>query len=187
MVDCREIAANIGFFKKMKRYLQRKTFPMDIHIRKAEKSDMQAVLDLIIELAVYEKEPDAVQITVSNLEKAGFGANPLFTCFVAEVDAEVVGMALVYFRFSTWVGQTVHLEDLVVHERMRVKGVGEALYTKVMEYADEQGVKRVQWVVLDWNKGAIKFYERSGATILNNWWQVEMNEASLHNYLKRNK
>jgi GNAT superfamily N-acetyltransferase len=158
---------------------------MEISIRKATADDMAQVLELIKELAVFEKEPDAVLITVEDLQRAGFSDPPKFTCFVAEVNNQVVGMALIYFRFSTWVGQTVHLEDLVVKESMRGKGIGEALYAQVMRYAQEQGVKRVNWVVLDWNEGAIKFYERSGANVMSSWWQVEMNEAGLKNYINK--
>ena len=155
-------------------------------IRKATNSDMLQVLELIKELAVFEKEPDAVEVTVEELEKDGFGADPLFTCFVAEYHEEIVGMAFVYFRYSTWKGRTVHLEDLVVKEKMRGKGVGNALYTEVIKYAYDQGVKRLNWVVLGWNKGAIRFYERSGATIMDEWWQVEMDVNRMENFIKNN-
>ena len=168
----------------MSRYLLSKTTVMDINIRKATKEDMVEVLELIKELAVFEKEPDAVLISLEELQKAGFSANPQFTCFVAEVASEIVGMALIYFRFSTWVGKTVHLEDLVVKDKMRGKGVGEALYRKVMEYAKNQNVRRVNWVVLGWNEGAIRFYERSGANVMKEWWQVEMNEMGIKNYIE---
>ena len=158
---------------------------MDILIRDAVTEDMGAVLQLIVELAVFEKEPDAVEVTSEELQEAGFGENPQFRCFVAEVNEEVVGMALVYFRYSTWKGRTVHLEDLVVREKMRGKGVGKALYRRVLEYANEEGVKRVNWVVLDWNKPAIEFYEKTGATILSNWWQVEMEENALKEFIEK--
>lgn len=158
---------------------------MDIQIRKAAKEDMPAVLDLIVELAVFEKEPDAVKISVNDLIDQGFGEHPQFSCFVAEVDNEIVGMALVYFRFSTWVGKTVHLEDLVVRESMRGKGVGDALYGQVMKFANEQGVKRVNWMVLGWNEGAIRFYQRSGATVMKDWWQVEMDQKGLAQYSEK--
>lgn len=157
---------------------------MELLIRNARKDDMPSVLQLIVELAVFEKEPDAVEISIEDLKKAGFGDSKQFDCFVAEVDMEIVGMALVYFRFSTWKGRTVHLEDLVVKEKMRGKGVGKALYTKVMEFAVKQGVKRVNWVVLDWNTPAIDFYEQTGATILSNWWQVEMGEEALKKFIE---
>lgn len=157
---------------------------MDIKIRKATREDMDQVLELINELAIFENEPDAVLITLTELQEAGFSENPQFTCFVAEVASKIVGMALIYFRFSTWVGKTVHLEDLVVKDKMRGKGVGEALYTRVMKYAQDQGVKRVNWVVLGWNEGAIRFYERSGANVMKEWWQVEMDEKGIKNYIE---
>ncbi|MBV1924518.1 MAG: GNAT family N-acetyltransferase [Flavobacteriaceae bacterium] len=156
---------------------------MQIQIHKALKEDMPAVLDLIKELAIFENEPHAVEVTVDDLLKEGFGEDPLFTCFVAKVENEIVGMALVYFRFSTWKGRTVHLEDLVVKESMRGKNVGKALYTEVMNYGYEHGVKRIEWVVLDWNKPAIKFYENTGAKFQKNWHLVEMNEQGIKKYI----
>lgn len=167
----------------MNRYLSRKTNVMRINIRNATKEDMSMVRDLIVELAVFEKEPDAVEVSIDDLQKAGFGATPKFSCFVAEVAGEIVGMALVYFRFSTWKGPTLHLEDLVVKASMRGKGVGEALYAKVLQFGHEKGVKRVQWEVLGWNEGAIKFYERSGAKVLRDWHVVHMDETGMKNYI----
>ncbi|WP_029034488.1 GNAT family N-acetyltransferase [Salinimicrobium terrae] len=156
---------------------------MDTKIRDARKEDMPAVLELIKELAVFEKEPDAVITTVETLEKEGFGTNPLFHVFVAEVEGQIEGMALVYYRFSTWKGRTLHLEDLIVREKKRGTGLGNALYKKVIAYAKEQGLKRVEWVVLDWNQHAIDFYERSGATILKDWYTVQMDEKGITKYV----
>ena len=156
-----------------------------MQVRIAHEEDMPQVLELIRELARFEKEPDAVDISSEDLVKEGFSDQPLFKCFVAEIDGEVVGMALVYFRFSTWKGRTLHLEDLIVKEAYRGKGIGEALYTAVMKYGYEQGVKRVEWVVLDWNYGALKFYERSGATILKDWYLAQMDEKSLEQFIRR--
>lgn len=158
---------------------------MEIIIRRAGKEDMFQVLKLITELAVFEKEPDAVEVTVADLQRDGFGNEPLFTAWVAEVEKQIVGMALVYFRYSTWKGRTVHLEDLVVKKEMRGKGVGEALYGEVLKYGHFQGVKRVQWEVISWNEGAIKFYERSGAKILRDWHVVHMEEKGIKNYIDR--
>lgn len=152
-------------------------------VREALKKDMPQVLELIKELAIFEKEPDAVEVTVQDLEREGFGENPLFTCFVAELNDEIVGAALVYFRFSTWKGRTLHLEDLIVKEAQRGKGIGEALYKQVMKFAFDRGLKRVAWDVLDWNKGAIRFYERSGANVLKTWRVVHMDEKGLKNYI----
>ena len=152
---------------------------MDYKIRLATKQDMPAVLNLIKELAAFEKEPDAVVIDVSVLEKEGFGAQPMFTCFVAETKSEIVGMALVFLRFSTWKGRALHLEDLIVKEAYRGKGVGYALYKQVMDYAVELGVNRVQWEVLDWNTPAIDFYEKSGATVLRDWDVVQIHKEGI--------
>ncbi len=156
---------------------------MNISVRLSTPVDMPHVLRLINELAAFEKEPDAVTITEDTLINEGFGKNPLFTCFVAEVKEGIVGMALVYDRFSTWKGRSVHLEDLVVNEKMRGTGVGKALYTKVIKYAAERNVKRLEWVVLDWNKNAIDFYEKSGAVLLKDWYLVQMDENGIKNYM----
>ena len=158
---------------------------MNIDVRLATQKDMKQVLVLIKELAVFEKEPNAVEITVQDLIDGGYSDSPLFTCFVAEIDQTIVGMALVYSRFSTWKGRTIHLEDLIVNEAYRGKGVGIALYTRVLEHASQEGVKRVEWVVLDWNKGAIQFYENSGATLLKDWYLVQMDEDGLQTFLKK--
>ena len=160
---------------------------MDFYIRKAVKEDSPAILELIQELAEFEKEPEAVEVDTQLLEEEGFGENPLFTCFVAEVAGRIEGMALIYFRFSTWKGRTVHLEDLIVREKMRGTGLGSALYKKVISYAVELGVKRTEWVVLDWNTPAVEFYERSGAKVLRDWNTVQMDEQGMKNYLAKVK
>ncbi|MFT7073563.1 MAG: ribosomal protein S18 acetylase RimI-like enzyme [Patiriisocius sp.] len=154
-------------------------------VRKATPEDMPSVLELIKELAVFEKEPYAVEISVNTLKEEGFGENPLFTCFVAEDATNIIGMALVYFRFSTWKGRTIHLEDLIVKESKRGLGIGKALYTEVMHFANLKGVKRVEFVVLDWNTTAVGFYKSTGATLLKDWYLVQMNEQGLRAYLKK--
>lgn len=156
-----------------------------MEIRESIKTDMPQVLDLIKELAIFENEPDVVDVTVADLVREGFGENPLFTCFVAEMDKEIVGVALIYYRFSTWKGRTIHLEDLIVREAKRGTGIGEALYKRVMKFANDQGLKRVAWDVLDWNTGAIRFYERSGAKIMKDWRVVHMDAEGLKNYLDK--
>jgi len=156
---------------------------MSFIVRNATKGDMPQVLELINELAVFEKEPDAVEITVEELIKEGFGEHPLFHCFVAEVKGEVVGIALVYYRFSTWQGRSIHLEDLIVKESMRGTGLGTALYAEVIKYAKSKGVRRVEWVVLDWNQNAIDFYEKSGAKLLKDWYLVQMNQEGIHRFV----
>ena len=149
---------------------------MEFKIRKARPEDMPAVLELIQELAEFEKEPDAVIISAEDLKRDGFGTNPAFTCFVAEAAGKIEGMALCYFRYSTWKGKTVHLEDLVVRESMRGKG-----------FAKEQGVKRTEWVVLDWNTHARDFYSRSGATVFTDWCTVQMEEKAMNKFLEKSR
>lgn len=159
-----------------------------MQIRKATKKDIPAILDLIKELAIFEKEPEAVEISEATLEEEGFSENPLFICFVAEKSepvSEVVGIALVYYRFSTWKGRSLHLEDLIVRNSERGKGIGEALYKEVMHFANNQGIKRVAWEVLEWNEGAIRFYERSGAKLMGDWRVVHMDESGLKDYVEK--
>ncbi len=156
---------------------------MDYIIRDAVTQDMDQVLDLIRELAAFEKEPDAVEVTTKELIKEGFGDHPLFHCFVAEVDQQIVGIALVYFRFSTWKGRSLHLEDLIVKESMRGTGLGSALYEEVIKYGKSQGVRRVEWVVLDWNQNAIDFYEKSGAKLLKDWYLVQMDQKGMNTFI----
>ncbi|SFI85897.1 GNAT family N-acetyltransferase [Olleya namhaensis] len=156
---------------------------MEYTIRFAEKRDVSAILGLIQELAVFEKEPDAVIVTEADLLKYGFGDKPLFTCFVAEKESEIVAIALIYIRFSTWKGQTVHLEDLIVSDAHRGSGLGTLLLNEVIKYGYSLGVKRICWEVLDWNAPAIKFYESKGATLLKDWYLVQMDETSIKNYI----
>ena len=156
-------------------------------IRKGLKEDMPGVLDLIHELAVFENEPEAVVITVADLERDGFGPNPLFHVFVAEVDREIVGIALYYYRYSTWKGKTIHLEDLIVKESMRGTGVGSALYKEIFKQAEKDQVRRVEWAVLDWNTPAVQFYQQTGAKVFEDWRVVQMDEAGITTYLQQEK
>tara|TARA_R110002020_G_scaffold454204_2_gene669503 strand:- start:211 stop:702 length:492 start_codon:yes stop_codon:yes gene_type:complete len=156
---------------------------MNAQIRIAESNDMAQVLRLITELAVYEKEPDAVEITVDDLIAYGTGEDRDFTSFIAEREGDILGIALVYFRFSTWKGRTVHLEDLIVREQYRGEGIGMALYTEVINYTYSLGLKRVEWVVLDWNTNAVDFYQRSGATVMQEWNTVQMDTQAMKQFL----
>ncbi len=155
----------------------------NVVIRTAQKKDMEQVLQLIKELAAFEKEPHEVEVSVEELQQDGFGSQPAFHCFVAEVEGKIEGMALVYPRYSTWKGRTVHLEDLIVSENMRGTGIGSALFTAVIQYGYEKGVKRIEWNVLDWNDPAIVFYEKNGAKVLRDWDVVQLNEHGIKNYI----
>ncbi|MCF6182257.1 GNAT family N-acetyltransferase [Lutibacter sp.] len=157
---------------------------MNFIIRKGEKKDMPSVLKLINELAIFEKEPKAVEVSITDLENHGFGIAPLFKTFVAEKNKEIVGMALFYPRYSTWKGPTIHLEDLIVAKEMRGLNIGTALYKKVLTYAYKKNVRRVEWVVLDWNTPAINFYKKSGAIVLRDWDTAQITRKEIANYLK---
>ncbi len=154
-------------------------------IRKGAPADMSAVLALIQELAVFEREPNAVVVTAADLVRDGFQENPLFTTFVAEVNGEIVGMALFYYRYSTWKGKTIHLEDLILKENYRKQGIGFALYQKVIETGSREGVRRIEWNVLDWNTPAINFYEKTGAKILNDWRVVQLDEIGIQDFIEK--
>lgn len=155
-----------------------------MNIREGKKEDMSAVLELIKELATFEKEPDAVVVTVEDLERDGFGENPLFYTFIAIIDEQIVGAALYYYRYSTWKGRTIHLEDLIVKEKSRGAGVGYALYKEVIAQGKKDGVRRIEWNVLDWNTPAIDFYKKTGAIVLDDWRVAQMNEIGIDNFLR---
>jgi GNAT superfamily N-acetyltransferase len=158
---------------------------MNFIIRDAKKKDMFQVWRLIQELAVFERAPDAVEVTTEDLQRDGFGKHPLFHCFVAEMDGIIEGIALLYPKYSTWKGKTIHLEDLIVSEKMRGAGIGSALFAEVIKYGYENKVKRIEWNVLDWNEPAIAFYEKNGAEILKEWYLVRLDDYGIKNYMSR--
>lgn len=156
-------------------------------IRKATKSDMKSVLDLIQELATFEKEPHAVLVTVDDLIRDGFSETPLFHCFVAEAENNIIGIALYYYRYSTWKGKTIHLEDLIVKENQRGTGAGFALYCEIIAQGKRDNVRRIEWNVLNWNTPAIEFYNKTGAKLLDDWRVVQMDEEGINSFLEKNK
>ncbi len=158
---------------------------MDFTIRDGTKNDMPQVLHLIKELAAFEKEHDAVEITLNDLKEDGFGTHPAFHCFVAEVNSKIEGIALIYNRYSTWKGKIIHLEDLIVSQSMRGSGLGTALLDKVVKHSYDLGVKRINWEVIDWNEPAIAFYEKKGAKVLRDWDVVWLDEAGIKNYVAK--
>ena len=157
---------------------------MKIVVRKAEKEDMGAVLELINELAHFEKEAAAAELTVADLVRDGYGVEKLFHCFVATKEKHIIGLALVYPRYSTWKGAVLHLEDLIVTKKLRGTGAGTALLNAVVRYGSELGVKRISWDVLDWNEDAIKFYESKGAKVMRDWDLVQLNSEGITKYLE---
>lgn len=139
-------------------------------IRKGTSSDLSALRALIVELAIYELEPDAVEVTLKELEADGFGPNAIFHFFVGEIDGVVEGIALYYFKYSTWKGRCLFLEDIVVRENQRGKGLGKLLFDAVVSVAAKEQCKRMEWQVLKWNEPAIQFYQNKYGADLNGEW-----------------
>lgn len=142
---------------------------MDIKIRKATKTDLPAVLDLVKELAVYEKAGHEVTITLKELENDGFGEHPLYWIILAEHNGEIIGMSFYYIRYSTWKGRCLYLEDLVVKEAYRGKKIGKLLFEETIKAAKAMNAKLMTWQVLDWNEPAINFYKKFNAELDDEW------------------
>ena len=151
--------------------LKRKTynFYMAIIIRRAVKDDCPRLMELITELAVFEKATDQVTVSMHHFVDSGFGTDPVWWAFVAEVDGRVEGFAMYYIRYSTWKGQRLYLEDILVTEKMRGKGLGKALFERLIEEAKEKNFSGMVWQVLDWNEAAINFYKKYGAKFDPEW------------------
>ena len=143
-------------------------------IRKAVAADCVQLLELIKELALYERAPDEVTVSLEEFVDAGFGDNPVWEAFVAEVDGRIVGMSLFYIRYSTWKGRRLYLEDIVVTEAMRGKGLGKLLFDETWKLCQIRGYSGMVWQVLDWNEPAINFYKKYGATFDSGWLNVSI-------------
>lgn len=142
---------------------------MAYHIREGKIEDCPEILSLIKELADFEKAPHEMELSLEELEKDGFGKNPAYDVFVAEENGKVLGMALFYEKYSTWKGRSIYLEDLIVSQNHRKRGIGKKLFMAVMQEAKNRNSGRMEWQVLDWNQGAIKFYEKHGAELDAEW------------------
>jgi GNAT superfamily N-acetyltransferase len=145
-----------------------------ILIRKAVAADCPRMMELVRELAVYERAPDAVTVSLQHFEESGFGPNPVWWAFVAEVDGRVQGFALYYIRYSTWKGQRMYLEDILVTEAARGKGLGTLLMNALTEEARERGFNGITWQVLDWNEPALNFYRKFDVQFDSEWVNVVM-------------
>ncbi|MBS1604359.1 MAG: GNAT family N-acetyltransferase [Bacteroidetes bacterium] len=141
----------------------------DISIRRAVREDCPRLLELVHELAVYEKAPEEVTVTLEHFTDSGFGPNPVWWAFVVTVDGVVEGFALYYIRYSTWKGQRLYLEDLIVTEKMRGKGLGKLLFDRLLQEVKEKKFSGMVWQVLDWNEPAINFYKRYNASFDAGW------------------
>jgi GNAT superfamily N-acetyltransferase len=154
---------------------------MSIIIREAIKEDCIRLLELINELAVYEKAPDEVTVSLEEFVNAGFGINPIWKAFVAEYDGIIQGFGLYYIRYSTWKGCRMYLEDLLVTENMRGKGLGKMIFDRLIEEAKEKKFKGITWQVLDWNEPAINFYKKYITEFDSGWINVSLSENQVNN------
>lgn len=152
---------------------------MDIQLRFAVKEDCPRLLELITELAVYEKAPGEVTVTLAEFVDAGFGEHPVWKAFVAETDTEILGFALYYTRYSTWKGCRLYLEDFIVTESQRGKGLGKLLFERVMQEAKDKNFNGMTWQVLDWNQPAIDFYNKYAAQIETGWLNASFAKQQL--------
>lgn len=147
---------------------------MSVIIRKGIREDVPVMFELIKELALYEKALEQVTNTIEQMYLDGFGENPIFGSIVAEVEGEVVGLALYYYRYSTWKGKRLYLEDLIVSEKMRGKGLGEKLLETTIQQGKDDACTGVMWQVLDWNEPAINFYKKFGTKMDGEWINVHL-------------
>ncbi|MEX2569610.1 MAG: GNAT family N-acetyltransferase [Cyclobacteriaceae bacterium] len=154
-------------------------------VRTGKKEDLPAVFALIKELAVYEKAPEEVNNTIAMMEEDGFGKNPIFGFFVAENDEsqKVVGTAIFYYRYSTWKGKRLYLEDYIITEPERGKGAGKILFERVLAKCLEENCTGMMWQVLDWNEPAIKFYEKYGTTFESEWLNCNLQSEEIRTLL----
>jgi len=147
---------------------------MSIKIRRAVKEDCPRLLELVKELALYEKAPDEVTVTPEHFEESGFGEQPVWWAFVAEEAGVILGFALYYIRYSTWKGQAMYLEDILVTEAARGRGIGKMLFDRLIEEAKAKKFNRIIWQVLEWNEPAIRFYKRYKSRFDNEWVNVSV-------------
>lgn len=152
---------------------------MNINIRRAYKDDCEELLDMVRGLALYEKAPQEVTVTLDEFTDAGFGNAPVWTAFVAEVNNKIEGFALYYVRFSTWKGRRMYLEDFYVNENLRGMGIGTLLFERILQEAREKEFNGVSWQVLDWNEPAINFYKKYSARFEGEWINVSLSNDQL--------
>tara|TARA_Y100001978_G_scaffold36419_1_gene32360 strand:- start:829 stop:1305 length:477 start_codon:yes stop_codon:yes gene_type:complete len=153
---------------------------MDIDIRKGVKKDLPQVLALIKELADYEKSLDQVDVTLEQLEKDGFDGHPHYYLLVAEEKGEIIGVCFYFIRYSTWKGKVLFLEDFVVKEEYRRKGIGRMLFEETIRIANKENMDGLHWQVLDWNTPALNFYKKYNASISSTWLNGRLDKEQIN-------
>jgi GNAT superfamily N-acetyltransferase len=151
-----------------------------IAIRPGTEADVPAAFTLIQELALFERAPHEVSNTIEAMLQDGFGPNPVYGFLVAELDGEIVGLSLYYYRYSTWKGKRLYLEDLIVTEKHRKKGIGKLLFDATVDYARQMNCNGMSWQVLDWNTPAIEFYKQYGAHLDGEWINCSLSREQLY-------
>lgn len=151
----------------------------DTVIRPGCKEDIPSVLELVRELAEYERAPEEVTNTAAMMEADGFGVNPVYGMYVATKDERIVGLSLYYYRYSTWKGKRLYLEDIIVTLRERGKGIGKKLFDRTIEHALQENCTGITWQVLDWNEPAINFYKKYGAKFDSEWVNCNLERESI--------
>jgi len=156
-----------------------------VTIRRGRKEDLPRALELIKELATYEHAPHEVTNTVELMEHDGFGANPVYGFYVAEQDGGIIGISLYYFRYSTWKGKRLYLEDIIVTEAERGKGAGKMLFDRTLQHALDEGCTGMMWQVLEWNEPAINFYKKYGAKLDDEWTNCSLERDQIQELVAR--
>ncbi len=156
----------------------------NVEIRKGEKQDLPRVLELVNELALFEKASDQVLNTVEQMQEDGFGLRPIFGFFVAYDEQRIIGLSLYYYRYSTWKGKRLYLEDIIVTENERGRGVGKLLFEHTMKFALEQNCTGMMWQVLDWNEPAIEFYKKYGAKLDGEWINGHLESGEIKTFFE---
>jgi len=152
---------------------------MNFTVRKAIKKDTADIFRLIKELAEYEKAPQEVKVTLQELENDGFGPNPVYNAFIAEIEGKIVGMALYYVKYSTWKGRCIYLDDIIVNIEYRRKGIGGKLFEEVIKVCKTMDFRKLDWQVLDWNEPAIEFYKKYSTVFDDSWINCTLHEKQL--------
>lgn len=159
----------------------------EITIRPGKKADLPRVLELVRELAEFERAAQEVSNTVEAMEKDGFGTNPVFGFFVAESDKHIVGLSLFYYRYSTWKGKRIYLEDIIVTEQERGRGIGKLLFERTMQKTVEDGCSGMTWQALNWNEPALGFYRKYNSKLDDEWITCTLEAEQIRRFINDGK